>query len=163
LHDVIDHYTLTKKTFLSGTQCLKRMWWEMYEPSAPETRESIVARFRMDEGVRVGVRAREYVPGGVLIPRGGRTLRAILEESERAINDVSIPAIYEAAVIAGDVLIFPDILERVDGGFSLIEVKSKTSLSEQKHIPDVAIQAHVLRSAGVRIVRCEVMHLNREC
>jgi hypothetical protein len=42
-------------------------------------------------------------------------------------------------------------------------VKSKTSVSEQKHIPDVAVQAHVLRSAGVPIVRCEIMHLNREC
>jgi hypothetical protein len=160
---VISHYTLTKKTFLAGSQCLKRLWWEMYEPAAPETRPSLVARFRMEEGAKVGILARTYVPGGRLIKRGGRSLNAILAETMQAVADESVPAIYEAAVIADSTLIFPDILERVDGGFALIEVKSKTSVSEQKHIPDVAIQAHVLRAAGIPIVRCEVMHLNRDC
>jgi hypothetical protein len=160
---VTSHYTLTKKTFLAGAQCLKRMWWEMYDPSAPETRPSLVSRFRMEEGARVGVIARTYIPGGRLIRRGGRSLNAILSESREAIDDPSVPAIYECAVIADDTLVFPDILERVEYGFVLIEVKSKTSVSEQKHVPDVAIQAHVLRAAGIPVVRCEVMHLNREC
>jgi len=61
---VISHYTLTKKTFLAGAQCLKRMWWEMYDPSAPETRPGLVSRFRMDEGAKVGILARTFVPGG---------------------------------------------------------------------------------------------------
>lgn len=160
---MISHYTLTKKTFLAGAQCLKRMWWEMYEPAAEETRPSLVARFRMEEGARVGIIARTYVPGGRLIKRGGRSLHVILEESRQAIADPSVPAIYECAVMADNTLVFPDILERVEGGFVLIEVKSKTSVSEQKHIPDVAIQAHVLRAAGIPIVRCEVMHLSRDC
>lgn len=160
---MISHYTLTKKTFLAGAQCLKRMWWEMYEPAAEETRPSVVARFRMEEGAKVGIIARTYVPGGRLIKRGGRGLHVILEESRHAIADPSVPAIYECAVMADNTLVFPDILERVDGGFILIEVKSKTSVSEQKHIPDVAIQAHVLRAAGIPIVRCEVMHLSRDC
>ncbi|MFL5488903.1 MAG: DUF2779 domain-containing protein [Gemmatimonadaceae bacterium] len=160
---MITHYALTKKTFLAGAQCLKRMWWEMYEPAAPETRIGLAARFRMEEGAKVGVLARSYVPGGLLIRRGGRSLNAILDESKQALADSSIPAVYECAVIADNTLVFPDILERVDGGFVLIEVKSKTSVSEQKHIPDIAIQTHVLRTAGVPIVRCEIMHLNREC
>ena len=160
---MISHYTLTKKTFLAGAQCLKRMWWEMYEPSAEETRPSLASRFRMEEGARVGILARTYVPGGRLIKRGGRSLNAILAESREAIADPSVPAIYECAAIANDTLVFPDILQRADDGFILIEVKSKTSVSEQKHVPDVAIQAHVLRAAGIPIVRCEVMHLNRDC
>jgi hypothetical protein len=135
----------------------------MYDLTAPETTPSIVARFRMDEGIKIGIRAREYVPGGTLISRSGRSLRAIIAESEKAIRDPSIPVIYEAGVIANNTLVFPDILERIEGGFALIEVKSKTSVSEQKHIPDIAIQAHVLRSAGVPVVRCELMRLNREC
>ena len=160
---MISHYTLTKKTFLAGAQCLKRMWWEMYDASAPETRQTLTTRFRMEEGAKVGMLARTYVPGGTLIKRGGRSLNAILADSREAIADERVPAIYECAVIANNTLVFPDILERVDNGFVLIEVKSKTSVSEQKHIPDVAIQAHVLRSAGIPIVRCEIMHLNRDC
>ena len=160
---MINHYTLTKKTFLAGAQCLKRMWWEMYDPSAPETRTTLVSRFRMDEGAKVGTLARSYVPGGRLIRRGGRSMHVILAESGEALADLSVPAIYECAVIAENTLVFPDILERVEGGFALIEVKSKTSVSEQKHIPDIAIQAYVLRAAGVPIVRCEIMHLSRDC
>ena len=160
---MVSHYTLTKKTFLAGAQCLKRMWWEMYDPSALETRPTPTARFRMEEGAKVGVIARTYVPGGRLIKRGGRSLNAILADTREAIADQSVPAIYEAAVLANDTLVFPDILERRADGFVLIEVKSKTSVSELKHIPDVAIQAHVLRAAGIPIVRCEVMHLNRDC
>ena len=160
---MISHYALTKKTFLAGAQCLKRMWWEMYDPSAPEMRPTLTSRFRMEEGARVGMIARTYVPGGKLIKRGGRSLNAILEESRQAVADDSVPAIYESAILATNTLVFPDILERVDDGFVLIEVKSKTSVSELKHIPDVAIQAHVLRAAGVPIVRCEIMHLNRDC
>src|SRR5215208_936163 len=139
------------------------MWWEMYEPAAEETRPSLVARFRMEEGAKVGIIARTYVPGGRLIKRGGRSLNVILSESREALANPSVPAVYECAVIADNTLVFPDILQRVDGGFVLIEVKSKPSVSEQKHIPDVAIQLRVLRAAGVPIVRCEVMHLNREC
>ena len=160
---MISHYTLTKKTFLAGAQCLKRMWWEMYDASAPETRQTLASRFRMEEGAKVGMLARTYVPGGTLIKRGGRSLNAILADSREAIADQRVPAIYECAVIANNTLVFPDILERVEDGFVLIGVKSKTSVSEQKHIPDVAIQAHVLRSAGIPIVRCEIMHLNRDC
>jgi len=92
---VTSHYTLTKKTFLAGAQCIKRMWWEMYEPAAEETRPSLATRFRMEEGVKVGVLARGYIPGGRLIRRGGRSLNAILAESREAIADPSAPAIYE--------------------------------------------------------------------
>lgn len=160
---MISHYTLTKETFLAGAQCLKRMWWEMYDASAPETQPTLVSRFRMNEGAKVGMLARTYVPGGRLIKRGGRSLHVILSESTAALADPSVPAIYECAVLAESTLVFPDILERVEGGFALIEVKSKTSVSEQKHIPDIAIQAYVLRAAGVPIVRCEIMHLSRDC
>ncbi|GAC1410015.1 MAG: hypothetical protein NVSMB53_03400 [Gemmatimonadaceae bacterium] len=163
LDAVISHYTLTKRTFLAGAQCLKRMWWEMYDPSAPETRPSLVSRFRMDEGAKVGVLARTYVPGGRLILHGGRSMNTILDESREALADPSVPAIYECAVMAESTLVFPDILERVPGGFALVEVKSKTSVSQQRDIPDVAIQAHVLRAAGIPIVRCELMHLSRDC
>ena len=55
-----------------------------------------------------------------------------------------------------------DILKREERGFRLIEVKSTTSVKEH-HIPDVAVQAHVLRQNGLEVIGAEVMHLNREC
>ena len=46
-------------------------------------------------------------------------------------------------------------------GLTLIEAKSTTSLKDE-HIPDAAIQAWVLREAGVPPARVEVMHLNKD-
>jgi hypothetical protein len=53
-------------------------------------------------------------------------------------------------------------LKREEHGFRLIEVKSTTSVQVQ-HIPDVAVQAYVLRQNGLDVVGADVMHLNRAC
>jgi len=54
-----------------------------------------------------------------------------------------------------------DVLERMDGGFRLIEVKSSTSQKDE-HIPDAAVQKHVLTECGLGVHACEIMHLNKE-
>lgn len=157
-------YVLSKKTFVAGAQCHRRLWWQIHEPASLELRESVVLRHRLEEGAQVGLAARAHVmPPGVLIDRGGRSLGAMLSDTRAAIADSSVDVIYEACAIAHSTLIFADILQRVSGGFVLIEVKMTTSLSEVKQLPDIAVQAYVLRAASVPIVRCEVMHLNRAC
>lgn len=156
-------YLVSKSTFLAGTQCQRRLWWETHEPSAPEMRETPVARWRIEQGAAVGRLARDYVPGGVLIDRGGRSLDAILGDTRRAVADPSVRIIYEGGWVADETLVFCDILERTPDGWTLIEVKAKGSVSEPLHVPDLAVQAHVLRRCGVSVTRAEVMHLNREC
>lgn len=54
-----------------------------------------------------------------------------------------------------------DVLERNGDGFTLIEVKSSSSQKDE-HIPDAAIQTHVLRQCGITVQRAEIMHLNKE-
>ena len=34
---------------------------------------------------------------------------------------------------------------------------------KEQHLPDVAVQTHVLRRSGLDVGRMEVMHLNRAC
>ncbi len=51
------------------------------------------------------------------------------------------PAIFEAAFEFENIRIRVDILERLDAGWGLREVKSSTSASEEKgHVDDVAVQ-----------------------
>ncbi len=52
------------------------------------------------------------------------------------------------------------MLERRPGGFALVEVKSTFDVKDA-HLPDVAVQVHVLRRAGLDVRRAEVMHLDR--
>jgi hypothetical protein len=55
-----------------------------------------------------------------------------------------------------------DILERLDDGrWNLIEVKSSTSIKDY-HMPDVAVQCHVLKGSGLEIAVAGIMHLNNQ-
>jgi len=84
-----------------------------------------------------------------------------VEKTRRAIAD-GAPVIFEAAFEVNDVFVAVDVLERRRRGWGFAEVKSTLEVKEP-HIPDVAIQLHVLRTAGLDVTRAEVMHLNREC
>jgi predicted RecB family nuclease len=155
-------HRLSKSRFLAGLQCHKRLWWESHEPYAEELRPEPEARLRMEEGLRVGHVARDYVKGGVLVGSFYDTVDARLAATRRAI-DSGESVIYEANALADQVLVQADILRRESREcFTLIEVKASTAVKDE-HFPDVAIQSHVLRRAGVPVNRMEVMHLNREC
>ena len=154
---------LSKSKFVSGLQCHKKLWWEIHEPDASELEMDPASQFILDQGTHVGEVARTYVPGGVLIDvpyrqraRRLRTTAAVMKKRTRVI--------YEAALEYEGVIVLVDILERPgDGdGWNLIEVKSSTRVKPE-HLPDLAVQMHVLRSAGLTVNRAELMHLNREC
>lgn len=53
-----------------------------------------------------------------------------------------------------------DVFERLGGeNWNLIEVKSSTSVKDA-HLPDVAIQGHMLHGTGPEIERSHLMHVN---
>ena len=155
-------HTLKKGTFLSGTHCARRMWWEIHDKGCPELQHGLATRILFDQGNEVGALAREHVPGGILIRRDHGNFVPSFALSRAAVEDPAVGVIYEAGFVAKDTMIFADILVRGEGGFTLIEVKQGTSVTEE-HIADLAIQAVVMRAAGVKIDRFELMHLNREC
>src|SRR5262249_18480226 len=142
-------------------QCRKRLWWEVHEPEAPElvVEPNIAARF--DRGHRVQEVARTYVPGGVLIDLPHQQVQARVSATAAALA-ARAPAPYEARFLADGVFVAVDILERRRTGFVLVEVKATLEV-EERHIPDVAVQLHVLRRAGLPVKRAVVMHLNRDC
>jgi predicted RecB family nuclease len=72
------------------------------------------------------------------------------------------PAIFEASFLADNTFVAVDVLAPVDDGFHLTEVKSSSSQKEE-HLPDVAVQMHVLAQSGIKITGADVMHLNKEC
>jgi Domain of unknown function(DUF2779) len=154
-------YRLSKSRFTAGLQCHKQLWWKVHEPDAPELVPTPAQRAVFDQGTRVGEVARTYVPGGELVDAPHNAFAQRLAMTKRLLER-RVPAVYEASFNAGNVYAAVDILERDGDRFGLIEVKSSTKLKEE-HLPDVAVQLHVLRAAGVDVARAELMHLNREC
>ena len=152
---------LSKSRFMFGLQCHRQLWWRVHEPASPELVPGTALKAVFHTGTRVGEAARGYVPGGVLIDLPHTDYDGKLTATQKAVVS-GATAIYEASFVADDVFVAVDILVREPCGWRVIEVKSTTSLKEQ-HLPDVAVQVHVLRRAGLIVTGSEVMVLNRAC
>jgi len=152
---------LSKSRYVSGLQCPKMLWWKVHEPDAPELAADDRLQAIFTRGQRIGELARAQVPGGVLIDLPYHDLEGRVAATARALAG-GARVVYEASFLEDGVFVAVDILERRDDGFVLVEVKSALDVKD-KHLPDVAVQTHVVRRAGLTVKRAEVMHLNREC
>src|SRR5207244_7360543 len=108
-----------------------------------------------------GKRARRHLPGGVMIrgrydDLGGRA------EVTRAALAGGAHRLYEAAFVASDTYVAVDILDRLEKGFALIEVKASVR-PRLHHVQDAAVQTWVARASGLEVTRVEIMHLDPEC
>jgi hypothetical protein len=151
---------LSKTRFVSGWECANKLWWQVHEPDAPELVVGPALQDLFDQGHHVGALAQDRFPGGVLIDLPHYAVRERLAATREAL-DQGAPAIFEASFSEDGVFVAVDVLERIGDSFALIEVKSSTRLKKE-HIPDAAVQTHVVRAAGLEVRRVELMHLNRE-
>jgi Domain of unknown function(DUF2779) len=154
---------LSKSRYLSGLQCHKQLWWRVHEPEAPELVPTRGQENLFAQGKEVGARARAHVPGGELIDLPFYEYDNKVAATREALNR-GLPAIYEAWFLADETYAGVDILARdaAGRGYAVIEVKASNS-RKPEHLPDATVQVHVLRQAGLRVERAEVMHLNPEC
>ena len=151
---------LTKSDFVAGCQCPKLLWWKVHDPAALELQPDKVLLDRFDQGRLVGELARAHFPGGILIDPSHQDRAARIAATQQAMSSEA-PVIYEASFESAGVFVSVDILLCTDSGYTLIEAKSTTAFKEE-HVPDAAIQAWVLRQAGVPVTRIEVIHLNKD-
>ena len=115
----------------------------------------------MGQGQEVGRLAQKMFPGGVLIEAGHEELNKALRQTQQAVANNRIPAVFEATFRHANILVRTDILQRdTSGKWRLIEVKSSTKIKDH-YVYDVAIQRLVLEGCGFKVVPC-LMHLNRE-
>lgn len=155
---------LSKSKFTQGLACHRALWWAVHEPEAPERAVGSELQAIFDQGTRVGELARAHVPGGVLIDLPYTQSDERIAATRAAIAG-GARVVYEAAFREDDVFVAVDILHSAPKGkrgWTLTEVKSTTKVKDV-HVPDAAVQMHVLQRAGLPIARVEVMHLNRAC
>jgi Domain of unknown function(DUF2779) len=157
---------LSKSKFLSGLQCHKRLYLEVHHP-ALATKPDAATQAMFDMGTEVGELARSRFPGGVLATASYRQTEAALAQTVALVEDLAVPAIFEAAFLHGGVLIRADVLERVQvsegqpGGWRLIEVKSSTKVKDV-HLEDLAVQSEVILGSGLTLVSVGLMHINTQ-
>jgi len=154
-------FDLSKSSILYGMQCEKRLYWHVKE-RASATPPDAATLALMEEGKTVEAEARKRFPQGVLItaPSYHSAEALILTQAAMARGEQTL---FQAAFLHEGVFVRVDILDRLPSGeWRLIEVKAGTRV-QRKHLPDVAIQYWTARGADLRVKRCEVMHLNKEC
>ena len=150
---------LSKSRFTAGLQCQRQLWWKVHEPRAPELKPDASLQAVFDMGNRVGARAREEFPGAALIELDYRRTQAAVDATRRAI-EAGADVILEASFLEDQIFVAVDVLSKEGEGWVVTEVKATTKVKPQ-HIPDAAVQAHVVERAGLPVVRVELMHLNR--
>jgi predicted RecB family nuclease len=150
---------LSKSRFLAGLQCHLRLWHQCYNPTlAAEV--SPVQQALFDTGHEVGRLATELYPGGARIEEDHLHHEEAVKSTAAAMQDPNVSALYEAAFVQDGVRVPVDILERAGRGtWNLIEVKSSTSVKDV-HLPDVAVQHHVLKKSGLGVDRVGILHLD---
>lgn len=157
---------LSKSKYVSGLQCLKRVYLEVHHPQLA-TPPDVSIQAILDMGTEIGELARRRFPGGVLVTASHRQREAALAQTAELIQDPTVPAIFEGAFVHDGVLIRVDVLERVpvQSGeppcWRLIEVKSSTKIKDV-HLNDLAIQSHVLLGAGLSLAATCLMHINTD-
>ena len=152
---------ISKSRFCVGLQCLRRLWWEIHEPSAPELKPDDRLQAVFDRGHRVGELARERFAGGMMIDFEPWKVAERLEATAAALRD-GANVVFEASFAARGVFAALDVLEKRKRGWGLVEVKATLDVKEQ-FLPDVAVQLYAARASGVDVRRAELMHLNRDC
>src|SRR2546430_15840678 len=136
-----------------------RVWWTEPQPDATELQPDKVLQDLFAQGRQVGEAPRLRSPGGVLIDLPHHAGAARVAATQKAL-DSGARAVFEATFIADETFVAIDVLEKLDDGYRLTEVKSSTSQKDE-HIPDVAIQARVAAACGVQGRAAEVLHLNK--
>ena len=150
---------LSKSRYMAGLQCLKRLYLETYRRELADPVDP-AQQARFDAGTTVGELARQRFPGGRLVAEEYYQHEQAVRTTRRLLRSVPVPPLYEAAFSFEGIRTRVDVLyKNEEPGFDMVEVKSSTGVSPV-HIPDVAIQMHVLEGAGVPVDRAWLMHVN---
>ena len=133
---------LSKSKYLSGRQCLKKLYFEKHRPDLkPSVAPATQALF--DQGHRVGELAQNlYLGGKDASPESYLDFSKSINNTSLWINS-GYEVIYEATFAEDGVLAMLDIFLKRDGFIYALEVKSATSVKEY-HIWDAAIQYYVM-------------------
>ena len=160
----LPHSYISKTEFLAYQSCPGYAWHARYRPELLSPPSDTTQR-KMRDGQRVEALARHLFPDGITPGRGkmedlaARTATLIADGAE---------TIFQATAIAETGLLArADVLQRVDDGWHLIEIKSSstdpgsTNTVVKKYLDDITFQTLAFRQAGIPVVHSSLIALNR--
>lgn len=116
-------------------------------------------KFRMEQGIEIGRRARELYPDGILIEHTDTP--SALIETKNLIDNPNILIIFEATFSIDNFVAKADILKRKSDGWHMIEVKSNVN-NKDEFIDDMAYTTMVIEHSGLNISNVSLMLISKD-
>jgi hypothetical protein len=150
---------LSKSDYMRWKICPAYAWMAKHmKELVPDEPDQEMLQRRFDQGDLIESYARQLYPDGPIVRAFGQGAA----DFTRTLINEGKPAIYQATALSADGLMArADVLERVEGGYALWEVKSSMRVKDE-HLLDVAFQRLAFTRAGINIVTTGVVHLNRD-
>ena len=153
---------LSKDLFLKATAC-PTLGWELRNEDGPgqdsKAPRTLGEKFRIEQGLEIGSRARSLYPTGLLIEEKDMTQAAAA--TRQAMEDPGVVTILEGAFLVDGTAARADILVRDGTGWLLLEVKSSAN-DRGQYIDDLAYTAMVLSQAGLVITGASLMLISKD-
>ena len=153
-------YTLSKSTFLRGTQCLKSLFLNKFHNELRD-KNSISLEALYEQGNDVGILARNLFPGGIEVTsKSTFNYGAALLRTKEVLNETKFTA-YEATFVFDEVIAATDILVKENAEYYCYEVKSSTEIKDV-FILDCALQYYILKNNGINPKDFFIIHINNQ-
>ena len=153
---------VSKQIFLNAFACPTLGWLLRSGEATKQITEAELTlgeRFRIEQGIEIGRRARELYPGGLLID--GMDLVSASKKTERLMNDPDVSIIFEGAFLIDGFVARADMLRRKGKGWHLVEVKSSVN-DKVEFIDDMAYTAMVIDRCGFNISSVSLLLVSKD-
>jgi len=150
--------SVSKQIFLNALVC-PTLGWLLRSGEVTKVELTLGERFRIEQGIEIGRRARELYPGGLLID--DTDLVSASRKTERLMNDPDVSIILEGAFLIDGFVARADILRRKGKGWHLIEVKSSVN-DREEFIDDMAYTAMIIDRCGFNISSVSLLLVSKD-
>jgi len=150
--------SVKKSIFLHAIVCPAYGWLERAGQISEQP--TLGDKFRMEQGLEVGRRARELYPEGVLISEPD--LASATEMTKSLIDDSDVSEIFEGTFLANSSVAKADVFERKsDDSWHMIEVKSSVN-DKAEFIDDMAYTTMVILDSGLDISSVSLLLVSKD-
>jgi hypothetical protein len=149
---------ISKDIFLNAIAC-PTMGWLMRTGVDVKKILTLGERFRIEQGIEVGQRARDMYPEGILVKN--KDLISASKETRELISSPGVSVIFEGTFLIDGYVAKADILKRSDDGWHMIEVKSGVN-DKEEFIDDMAYSLMVLDNAGLKISKVSLLLISKD-
>ena len=167
--ELSDNYILTKTKIIYGQTCKKKLWFDFREPIINDS-----SRIRLGNRFEKIVK-KKYEKDLKILDLSNKdensSIEAI-EKTQKAIENKDVDLIYEGHFLKFDTFVRTDILKRNEKGWDLYEIKATGDVREtkgklkgefqDKYIKDVAIQAYIAESCGIKLTSVNIIYVNKD-